>query len=112
MQIQITGKHIQVTDPIKEFIHSKFSKLDRHFDHITQAHIIISIEKERHISEATVGVSGKNLFAKSESTDMYSAIDMLIDKLDAQLIKYKEKLKNHHGPKDKNLFAEDDQEES
>ena len=101
MQIQITGRQIEMTDAIKEFVHNKFSKLERHFDHISQVHVILSVEKERQIAEAKVSISGGELFADSQESSIYAAIDTLIDKLDRQIIKHKEKIKSHTGSKAK-----------
>lgn len=95
MQLQITGRHVEVTDAIREFIENKFAKLERHFDQITQAHVILSVEKNIHQAEAKVNISGGEIFAHNEADNMYASIDLLIDKLDRQLIKHKEKLKDH-----------------
>jgi putative sigma-54 modulation protein len=95
MQINLTGHHVDITDSLRNFVHEKFQKLERHFDHITNVHVILSVEKLRQIAEAKVNVNGGELFANSESEDMYAAIDSLIDKLDRQVIKHKEKLIRH-----------------
>jgi putative sigma-54 modulation protein len=95
MQINLTGHHIDITPAIRTFVEEKFERLERHFDHITNIHVILSVEKERQKAEATIHVNRRNLFAESQDLDMYAAIDMLIDKLDRQVIKHKEKLSNH-----------------
>jgi putative sigma-54 modulation protein len=95
MQINLTGHHVDITDSLRNFVHEKFQKLERHFDHITNVHVILSVEKLRQIAEAKVNVNGGELFANSESEDMYAAIDALIDKLDRQVIKHKEKMTRH-----------------
>ena len=71
-------------------------RIEHHFDHITNLHVILSVEKLRQKAEATVHASGANLFADAVHEDMYAAIDALSDKLDRQIKKHKEKLKNHH----------------
>ena len=91
MQINLTGHHVDITDSLRDFVHDKFQRLERHFDQITNVHVILSIEKLRQISEATMHISGGEIFANSESTDMYASLDTLVDKLDRQLIKHKEK---------------------
>jgi putative sigma-54 modulation protein len=73
------------------------SRLERHFDHITNVHVILGVEKERQKAEATIHVSRGKLFANAEQDDMYAAIDSLVDKLDRQLKKHKEKLSDHRG---------------
>ncbi len=97
MQINISGHHLDITPALRSYVHEKFERLQRHFDHITNSHVILSVEKERQKAEATIHVNRGNLFAEVEHADMYAAIDMLIDKLDRQLKKHKEKLTNHKG---------------
>ena len=97
MQINITGHHLDVTPALKSYVHEKFERLQRHFDHITNSHVILTVEKDRQKAEATIHVNRGNLFAEVEHEDMYAAIDMLMDKLDRQLKKHKEKLGNHKG---------------
>ena len=96
MQLNITGHHVDLTESLHDFIRQKFAKLRRHYDHITQVHVVISVEKLQHLAEATAHVTGAELFANAEATDMYNAIDQLVDKLDRQLIKHKEKVQAHH----------------
>jgi putative sigma-54 modulation protein len=95
MKLQLTGRHVEVTPAIREFVEKKFSKLEKHFDHITSIQVIIDVEKSEHKAEATVLVPGKDLFAHAKSENLYTAIDLLMDKIDAQLLKYKAKLKDH-----------------
>lgn len=95
MQINITGHHVELTDSMTEYVHSKFGKLERHFDNITNTQVTLSVEKTRQKAEADVHIAGGQLFATHEHDDMYAAIDGLIDKLDRQVIKHKEKMKNH-----------------
>lgn len=91
MQLNISGHHLDITDPIKDYVTTKLSKLERHHDGITSTNVILSVEKLIQKAEATVHVSGGEFFADSEHEDLYAAIDMLTDKLDRQLIKHKEK---------------------
>ncbi|MDP3562756.1 MAG: ribosome-associated translation inhibitor RaiA [Legionellaceae bacterium] len=95
MQINFTGHKMDVTPALKEYAQEKFDKLERHFDKITAINVVFDIEKLRQIAEATILVNKGELHASSESHNMYNAIDLLIDKLDKQLIKHKEKLKDH-----------------
>ncbi len=94
MQINITGHHVDLTDSIHDFVNSKFAKLERHFDNITNVQVTLTVQNQRQEAEATVQITGGELFAKAESDDMYAAIDALIDKLDRQIIKHKEKLQS------------------
>ena len=93
MQINLTGHHVEITDSLRNYVDTKFSKLERHFDHISNVHVILNVEKLNQKAEATVHLSGAEVFASSENTDMYAAIDSMVDKLDRQVIKHKEKLK-------------------
>ncbi|MBU2968132.1 ribosome hibernation promoting factor [Pseudoalteromonas sp. C2R02] len=95
MQLNLTGRHVNITDPLRDYVTNKFAKLERHFDHINNVHVILDIEKLSQKAEATLHVNGGELFATSEHADMYAAIDGLIDKLDRQVIKHKEKLSRH-----------------
>jgi putative sigma-54 modulation protein len=95
MQINLTGHHVEITDSLKDYVDNKFTKLERHFDHINNVHVILNVEKLKQKAEATLHLSGAEVFATSEHNDMYAAIDSLIDKLDRQVIKHKEKVKRH-----------------
>ena len=95
MQVSITGHHVEVTDSLKHHVEDKISKLKRHFDNVTDAHVILTVEKLEQKAEATVQISGAKLFADDVQEDMYQAIDNMVDKLDRQIIKYKEKKGKH-----------------
>jgi putative sigma-54 modulation protein len=96
MQLNLTGHHIDITDALRNRVAEKVAKVERHFDQLTNVHVILTVEKQRHKAEATVNVPGETLFAESVEDDMYVAIDTLVDKLDRQVKKFKEKLTNHH----------------
>lgn len=91
MQIQLTGHHVDITPALREFVTDKMERLARHFDHVSTVHVILSVEKLRHMAEATIHLSRGTVFANAEAEDMYAAIDLLIDKLDRQVKKQKEK---------------------
>ena len=95
MQISLTGHHVDITNALKSYVDNKFVRLERHFDNVINVHVILSVEKLRQKAEANIHVNGANVFADSVHEDMYAAIDGLIDKLDRQVIKYKEKKINH-----------------
>ena len=95
MQINITGHRIEVTPALRAFTEEKFDRLERHFDHITSINVTFDVEKLRQIAEATILISKGEVHASSESEDMYAAIDTLVDKLNRQLMKHKEKIRNH-----------------
>ena len=96
MQINLTGHHVDLTSPLRDYVNSKLERLERHFDNVTDIHVILSVEKLRHKAEATLHVSGARMYADAIEEDMYAAIDGLADKLDRQVKKHKEKLTDHH----------------
>lgn len=96
MNISLTGHHVDITPAIKDYVDNKFERLERHFDNVTNTHVVLTVEKSRQKAEATIHVNGANLFADDEKENMYAAIDSLVDKLDRQLKKHKEKMTDHH----------------
>ena len=95
MQINLTGHHVDITPPMREYVMGKFERLERHFDRVTNVHVILSVEKLRQKAEAELHLNGAQVFADNTEEDMYAAIDGMVDKLDRQLKRHKEKTKNH-----------------
>jgi putative sigma-54 modulation protein len=95
MQLNVTGHHVDVTPSMHDYVSQKLERLERHFDHVTNVHVILSVEKLRQKAEATIHISGGNLFADAQDEDMYAAIDAMVDKLDRQIKKHKEKMTDH-----------------
>lgn len=95
MQINFTGHNIEITPALRSYAEDKLNKLEKHFDKINSIHVIFDVEKLTQIVEASIKVTKGELHARSESEDMYASIDALIDKLDRQLIKHKEKIQKH-----------------
>lgn len=96
MQLNITGHHVDITDSLQNYVESKLERLERHFDNVTNVHVILTVEKQRQKAEATIHISGADVFADAVNSDMYASIDALIDKLDRQVKKHKEKMQDHH----------------
>ena len=96
MKINLTGHHVDLTSPLRDYVNNKMERLERHFDHVTDTHVVLSVEKLRHKAEATMHISGGKIFADAEQENMYAAIDSLVDKLDRQVKKHKEKMTDHH----------------
>lgn len=96
MQLSITGQQIEVTDSLRGYITEKMERIERHFDHMVNAHFVLHVQKQIHEAEATLNAPGATIHANAKSGQMYAAIDTLIDKLDAQVRKYKEKQVDHH----------------
>lgn len=96
MNLTVTGRHLDVTHSLRHYIIEKMDRLERHFDSVSNIHVILSVEKLRQKAEATIDLSGGKIYADTIDGDMYAAIDLLTDKLDRQVIKHKEKTKDHH----------------
>lgn len=96
MQIHVTGRAIEVTPALRSKVEEKLEKITRHFDHVIDVNVTLGVEKLRHCAEATINLSHKTVHAEVEAEDMYAAIDLLIDKLDVQVRKHKEKITDHH----------------
>lgn len=95
MNLTITGHHLEVTPAIREYVGTKLDRVIRHFDHVTSVTVILSVEKLLQKAEVTLHVRGKDIFVEASNEDMYAAIDLLIDKLDRQVLKHKEKAGDH-----------------
>ncbi len=97
MQIQLTGHHVDLTSALRDYVNNKFERLERHNEKVAEAHVVLTVEKLRQMAEATIFLAKAKVFADAESEDMYAAIDLLVDKLDRQLKKHKEKISDHRG---------------
>jgi putative sigma-54 modulation protein len=91
MNLSVSGHHLEVTAAIRTYVHSKLERVARHFDHVIDAHVILTVDKLRQKAEATLHVRGKDLHCECEEEDLYAAIDLLADKLDRQVLRYKDK---------------------
>ena len=101
MNLTISGHHLEVTPAIREYVQNKLERIIRHFDQVIDTHVFLAVdnltEKEkRQKAEINVQVSGKTLHVASVAQDLYAAIDVLVDKVETQLRKHKEKLTDHH----------------
>jgi putative sigma-54 modulation protein len=95
MQINLTGHHVELTSSLREYVNTKLAKLERHFDHINNVHVVLTVEKLNQKAEATIHLKGSEIHASSTNNDMYTSIDTLVDKLDRQVLKYKGKITQH-----------------
>jgi putative sigma-54 modulation protein len=96
MEIQLTAKHLKVTPAIKGYVNEKMEKAQKYFDHIIWAQVFLSVEKRAHNAEIVVHAAKQTFRALATAADLYSAVDLASDKIDAQLKKYKEKLKDRY----------------
>lgn len=91
MNLNVSGHHLDITPAIRNYVQSKMERVTRHFDHVIDAHVTLSVAKLRQKAEVTLHVRGKDLHCECEESDLYSAIDLMVDKLDRQVLKYKGK---------------------
>jgi putative sigma-54 modulation protein len=99
MNLQLTGHHVDITPAIRNYVLSKLDRINRHFDHVIDVEVIMTVEKLDQKIEANVHLSGKDIHVKANDNDMYAAIDGMIDKLDRQILKHKERFQtNKHNP--------------
>ncbi len=92
MNITVSGRHFDITPPILAHVKQKMEKIKRHFDHVIDLHVILSVEKNVQKAEAELHTRGKDIFVAVEGSDMYAVVDSLVDKLDRQVLRHKEKL--------------------
>lgn len=96
MNLSISGHHVDMTNALHDYVAAKMARIERHFDHVLDAEVVLEVEKLRHKAEVTVQLRGATLHAEATKEDMYAAIDCMIDKLDRQTLRYKEKACDHH----------------
>jgi putative sigma-54 modulation protein len=92
MNLNVSGHHLEVTPALRSYLQSKLGRISRHFDQVLDAHVILTVNKMRQKAEVTLHVRGKELHCESEEDDLYAAIDLLADKLDRQVLRYKDRL--------------------
>jgi putative sigma-54 modulation protein len=94
MNLSINGRHLEVTPAIREYVMNKLARVLRHFDHVIDTQVMLSAEPLRHKAEVTMRLSGKDIHCESVDENLYAAIDTLADKLDRQVLKHKDKIRN------------------
>jgi len=101
MNLNVSGHHLEVTPALRDYVREKLGRVTRHFDHVIDAHVVLSVDKLRQKAEVTLHVRGKDIHCACEDQDLYAAIDLLIDKLDRQVLKYKDKRqdRSHETPR-------------
>jgi putative sigma-54 modulation protein len=105
MQITVSGQNMTITEPLRSYASEKLARIQRRFDHVTTTNVVLHVEKNRHKAEATIHAKGVSLHADAQGNDMYAAIDFLADKLDRQVLKYKQKITTNHHRKSKKTRA-------
>jgi ribosome hibernation promoting factor len=92
MNLNLTGNHLEITPAIRDYVIAKLDRVTRHFDHVIDVTVVMSVAKLRHKVEVNLHARGKDIHVEAVEPDMYAAIDALVDKLDRQVVKHKEKL--------------------
>jgi putative sigma-54 modulation protein len=95
MNLSICGRHLDVTPAIREYVMNKLARVLRHFDHVIDTQVMLSVEPLRHRAEITMRLSGKDIHCEATDENLYAAIDLLADKVDRQVIKHKDKVRSH-----------------
>ena len=108
MNLTISGHHLEVTPALREYVLTKLDRVTRHFDQVVDVNVLLTVEKlrekeRRQKAEVTLHSKGKDIFVEQSSEDMYAAIDELMDKLDRQVCRHKDKLQAHHHESSKRL---------
>ena len=98
MNLHLTGHHLEITPAIRDYVLGKLERINRHFDHVIDVTVVMTVEKLDQRVEASVHLSGKDIHVQSHDADMYAAIDGLIDKLDRQVLRHKERFAPRHAP--------------
>jgi len=106
MEIQLTAKQLKITPALREYVQQKMGKTQKYFDHIVWGQAFLFVEKRAHKAEMIVHAPGQTFRALATAADLYSAIDLASDKIDAQLKKHKERIKSRHKPKTSDTMAE------
>ena len=106
MEIQLTAKQLKITPALREYVQQKMGKVQKYFDHIVWGQAFLFVEKRLHKAEMIVHAPGQTFRSLATAADLYSAIDLASDKIDAQLKKHKERVKSRHKPKTSDTMAE------
>ena len=96
MQINITARHIRLTQSVRNYVEEKLAKAEKYFNHIVWAQVVLSVEKQVHEAEILLHAGRQTFRVLGKGADLYSAIDLASDKIDGQLKKYKERMRDHH----------------
>jgi putative sigma-54 modulation protein len=108
MNLTISGHHLEVTPALREYVVSKLERVMRHFDQVVDINVLLTVEKlkekeRRQRAEVTVHVKGRDIFVEQSHEDLYAAIDQLMDKLDRQVCRHKDRMQDHHHASAKRL---------
>lgn len=113
MNLLLSGQHVEITPPLRQYVEKKMERVVRHFDQIIDAAVVLDVEQpsdkeRRHRAEVNLRVKGQVFHFDQYAEDLYAAIDMLIDKLDRQVLRYKEKIQDHNNQSIKRMSSEEE----
>lgn len=106
MQITVRGRNVDITDSLRDYVEKKVGRLERQFDNAVAATVTMSVERDRHTVEVTMPLNGMVLRGEETTGDMYSAVDLVVDKLERQIAKYKTRISRRLRSGDEKLAAE------
>jgi putative sigma-54 modulation protein len=95
MQLQVTFRKMEASDALKDYARDKLSRMEKYLDATMETNVVLSVEKFRHIADVTILCNGLKINAQEQTEDMYSAIDMVVDKLERQIKRSRQKIKSH-----------------
>ncbi len=109
MNLTISGHHLEVTPALRSYVTNKLDRIKRHFDHVVDVKVLLTIEnlkekERRQKAECNIHIKGIELFAESAHSDLYAAVDDLVDKLDRQVVRHKDRMQAHHHDAAKRLM--------
>jgi putative sigma-54 modulation protein len=110
MNLTISGHHLEVTPALREYVINKLDRVTRHFDQVVDINVLLTVEKQkekerRQRAEVNLHVKGRDIYVEHASEDLYAAIDQLVDKLDRQVCRHKDRMQEHQHASAKRLDA-------
>lgn len=109
MNLTISGHHLDVSPALRNYVTQKLDRITRHFDQVVDVRVLLTIEnqrekQQRQRAECNVRVKGSDIYAQSMHADLYAAVDELVDKLDRQVVRHKDRMQDHHHEASKRLM--------
>ena len=109
MNLTISGHHLEVTPALRDYVISKLDKITRHYDKVVDVKVILTVEKQkekerRQRAECNIHVKGNDMYAQSAHEDLYAAVDELVQKLDRQVVRHKDRIQSHQHEAPKRLM--------
>lgn len=106
MQLAVTFRHMEPSDALRDYAHDKLSRVEKYMDSVLEANVVLSVEKFRHTADITILSDGHKINGQEQTEDMYSAIDMVVDKIERQIKRHRQKIRNRKGNKKRETIKE------